>query len=236
MVDAEILTTSLSRQATQHFVERFSRLSIQEKGSEIYLRSFFNLENIRKKRLEIEDSVQVPNLGAFVGTPGSKINLIVKVPSGLTLEIYDNSGEVYIHDLLNNLRMDDDAGRLTVHNIRGDVRIQDGSGRLAVKGITGKVRIYDKSGKITVEEVSDSLTIRDRSGAITIRQVQGPLRVSDRSGAITIIRPKLKYGLMTVPAVSYSSTRWLTRRLLHKSEFTTGRAIYTSKMYPRKPK
>jgi len=100
----------------------------------------------------------------------ARINLTVRVPKSLAIDIDDGSGE------------------MTVEDISADVSIEDGSGAIRVERVAGNLRIEDNSGELEVEEVGGDVSIDDGSGSIDVVNVKGSVTVDDGSGSIDIDR------------------------------------------------
>jgi len=138
------------------------------------------------------------------GSSGS-LDLEVRVPKGLALEVEDGSGNVEIagvgsleledgsggievSDVAGNLEIDDGSGEIEVRGVGGDLDIDDGSGEIDVRGVTGSVEVEDGSGSIGIEDVTGSVAIvEDGSGEIRIRNVKRDVVVRrDGSGSIRV--------------------------------------------------
>jgi hypothetical protein len=84
------------------------------------------------------------------------IQLEVRMPEGLNLEI------------------DDGSGPLEVSNVGGDLSINDGSGSIKVRGVAGSVIVDDGSGGIDVSDVDEDLIIvDDGSGGLNFSNIGG---------------------------------------------------------------
>ncbi|MDW7692893.1 carboxypeptidase-like regulatory domain-containing protein [Flammeovirgaceae bacterium SG7u.111] len=181
-IEADIITTSIGEKVNKEFVDRFLNLFIEEQGNTAYLKSYFTLMNEKDK----------PALTKFLSTPGSKINLKVYVPANLDISINDGSGDVFLKNLSNNIRMDDGSGDISVENLIGNLSIRDHSGMIEVKHVVGNVKIKDDSGDVLVSDLNGSLEIKDGSGNIGIEEVVSAngtadnVQVYDRSGHIEL--------------------------------------------------
>ncbi|MFC3032645.1 DUF4097 family beta strand repeat-containing protein [Pseudoalteromonas fenneropenaei] len=125
-----------------------------------------------------------------------RIDLVVRVPQGFTLDLDDDSGDIAISGLQGDITIEDDSGdivlsggaKVTIHddsgdilvsNATGDVSIEDGSGDMLVKNIKGSVYINDGSGDIHIDG-ANGLTIADAgSGDLSIHNVKGNVKVAD---------------------------------------------------------
>ncbi len=184
-IEAELLMTSLSRKKAQKFLERFTRLSIQEKGSKLQFRGEFNL-NTKKRRLEGDRYVEAFSLGGFLGTPGSRIHLKIKVPPQLHLEIYNASGNLKVQGISNPMYIRDNAGSIHLENIQGALKLKDHSGRIIIKNLQGSLELSDKSGYVKLENIQGDVDLKDASGNLYIKELDGNLTLKDKSGHIYI--------------------------------------------------
>jgi len=116
---------------------------------------------------------------------GGALDLEVRVPAGLAVDVEDGSGEVEV-DGVASLRLRDGSGEVDVTDVDGDVYVHDGSGELDIVDVEGSVVLEDGSGEIDVEDVRGGVTIeRDGSGEIDIRGVEGDVVIRrDGSGDI----------------------------------------------------
>ena len=112
------------------------------------------------------------------------VDLDVRIPARLDLEIDDGSGPVKVHDVTGSVRIDDGSGTIEVAN-SGAVDIDDGSGSISLEN-TGAVKIDDGSGSITIVAAAGDVYVEDGSGTIDIRRVSGSVTVDDGSGDIEI--------------------------------------------------
>jgi DUF4097 and DUF4098 domain-containing protein YvlB len=85
-----------------------------------------------------------------------------------------------------DLNIDDGSGSMEVENIKGDVSIEDGSGSIYVRRIIGRLEINDGSGEIEVYDVIGDVSVDDGSGSMEIIKVGGTVTVDDGSGSITV--------------------------------------------------
>ncbi len=140
------------------------------------------------------------NNGNFSFYSGSSphIDLIVSVPSKVKLGIDDDSGDIVIRAMQNDISIDDDSGSIVIEGGRtinidddsGDIRISNVSGN-----ISGNISIEDDSGSIMIEQGQGRIDIEDDSGDIRIENSQGPARIIDESGSISI---KTLAGALTI--------------------------------------
>ncbi|NVK87253.1 MAG: hypothetical protein HWE13_03970 [Gammaproteobacteria bacterium] len=117
---------------------------------------------------------------------GPKIDLTVKVPSHVFLDIEDGSGMIEIDGAGNGLKLNDGSGSISLRNIRGNVDVKDGSGSFSAENISGDLVLDDGSGSIRIEQVTGNVVVDDGSGSTLIERVSGTVMVDDGSGSLTI--------------------------------------------------
>lgn len=113
------------------------------------------------------------------------VNLDVKIPEGMSLDIEDGSGAVEIRNVRGEIRLDDGSGSILMTDVGGQLYIKDGSGPIVVEGAGGDLEIVDGSGSITVSRVQGSVKIDDGSGSIDVSDVAGDLVIVEAgSGSV----------------------------------------------------
>lgn len=127
----------------------------------------------------------MPESGGW-GSQQAWMDLVVRVPARLNLQLEDSSGDVQIEGVA-ALEASDSSGDFSARDIAGNVRVNDSSGDLNLRGIGGSVTISnDSSGDITINDVQgDAIVEVDSSGGIVLRNVRGNAIVNhDSSGDI----------------------------------------------------
>ena len=115
----------------------------------------------------------------------ARVNLVVRLPDSLQLDITDSSGSLEVSDMSAAVRIDDSSGSIDV-NGADSLEIEDGSGSIEIRQIAGDVRIDDGSGSIKVRTVEGSVYIDDGSGSIRVEDVRQDLVVTESgSGSLT---------------------------------------------------
>lgn len=113
------------------------------------------------------------------------IDVVLKVPAGLELDLTDGSGHIDIRGLRSTVLVEDGSGELRIDG-GAAVTLTDGSGPVVVEHITGDVFIEDGSGDIEVREVGGTVTIDDGSGSISVRGAGGLNILESGSGGLDI--------------------------------------------------
>lgn len=166
-VRAQIFVRGIRGGKIEEFLEDHLRLSLEKSGSAAVLKGYFHFSGI----------------SFFAGE--ASIDLTVRVPKTMDLEVDDGSGWMGIRGIQGNVEIDDGSGDLTVENVEGDLEIDDGSGDINVRDITGGVVIDDGSGSMEVLMVGRDVTVDDGSGGIFIEDVGGDVILeSTGSGSV----------------------------------------------------
>lgn len=107
----------------------------------------------------------------------------LEVAGVLSLDLKDDSGDILVHDIAQNVVIDDDSGDLTVTGVQGNVTLQDGSGDIKVNKVAGIVEVIsDGSGDIDVDDIARGLIVQaDGSGDINFSHVRGSIQIPART-------------------------------------------------------
>ena len=168
-VEAEIIVKGKRDKDIEDYVKNNIKLELKRQGNKAVLTSLFKNK--------------FPNFNFRTRV----INLTVKMPKNMELEVDDGSGEVKIEHIDGNLRVDDGSGEITVLDILGDVSIDDGSGTVDVRNVTGNVTIDDGSGTIKINDIGKNVKVSDGSGSIYIDTVAGDVIIKEEgSGSCNI--------------------------------------------------
>ncbi|MCE9679684.1 DUF4097 domain-containing protein [Shewanella sp. AS1] len=135
------------------------------------------------------------------------IDLVVRVPAQMMLDIEDGSGFIEIKGVDADMKINDGSGSLTIEggralditdgsgairltNVGGAIDLEDGSGDIEIANVAGSVKINDGSGGIMLEQVKGDVWIDDGSGFMTVKAVQGMVTIDDGSGDIRVEQSK----------------------------------------------
>ena len=168
-VEAEIIVRGKSDRDMEDYVADNVRLELKRQGNGAVLVSQF------------KNSIRGISFRERV------INLTVRMPEDLDLEVDDGSGEIEIAQLRGDILIDDGSGTITIRDIGGDVEIDDGSGTIDISGVSGSVTIDDGSGTIDVSNVGENVEVSDGSGSIYIDTIGGDVIIrNEGSGGLRI--------------------------------------------------
>ncbi len=169
-VEAEIYIEGMKKSKAEDFIEDNMNLSLRDRGKTARLISEFDNSGF--------------SFGLFTGYRSAGINLTIKVPKNMILDIDDGSGEIIIEDIENEIDINDGSGDIEIENVIGRLDISDGSGDLRLTDTEGNIRLEDGSGEITFENINGNIDIDDGSGDIEFDKIIGSIELDDGSGEI----------------------------------------------------
>ncbi len=132
----------------------------------------------------------VADFGPKFGSGSSPyIDLVLKVPAQMKMDIDDGSGSITISGIDADIKLEDGSGSVEIdggHNLE----IQDGSGSMILSNIDGDIELDDGSGSIDIKQVNGDVNITDGSGGMYVQDIQGKVTIDDGSGGIEVINTK----------------------------------------------
>jgi len=182
----EIEVTAEIEGKDKEFIRKYVDLSLEKRGSKAVLiskyKQHFSLFSFKQRLINL--TVRIPkNMDLDIDDGSGSIN--IENIKGM-VDIDDGSGDLYIKNIEGILDIDDGSGEIKAKDISGDLSIDDGSGDIRVENIKGDIDIEDSSGGIEAKDIYGDISIDDGSGSIYISHVQGGVIVSDGSGSINI--------------------------------------------------
>ncbi len=169
---AGLATVELRGRACAASAEQLEKLQLQHRSS--------------GDRLDVNTTAPEDKEAKLFGSNYAYIDLEVRLPQALALELTDSSGDIAITDA-GAIDLTDSSGDIIIRDPRGDVRVRDTSGDIEIGEAQGNVVVTsDSSGDIEIEGARLDVTVEgDSSGDIQIRKVSGNARVDrDSSGDI----------------------------------------------------
>lgn len=124
--------------------------------------------------------------GGIFENSHASVDLTVRVPSHLLLNVNDGSGDISIVNIKNNVLVNDGSGSISVSKVKGSLEVNDGSGDIRLLNIGNNVTVNDGSGSISLNTANGFVDIRDGSGDINVSAVTGNVTVNDGSGSTSI--------------------------------------------------
>lgn len=172
-------------------VPGLARVEIRGKACASDEATLAELQLTQQRQGDVATAVTViPDSGSSLKLFGRRyayIDVQVRMPAALKLELRDSSGDVEIDGLRNGLDLTDSSGDIDLRDLGGAVRISDTSGDIDADGVEGDVTIdADSSGDIELRNVRGDAYVRnDSSGDVEFHHVGGHARIDhDSSGDI----------------------------------------------------
>lgn len=171
-VEAEIVVERLRDSKAEKYVEKYVELSLAE----------------RNGRARLVSMVDEPSsfFSSIFSRASIAINLTVRTPVDIALDVDDGSGEIKIENIVGEITIEDGSGDIEVHHTAGNVEIDDGSGEIEVAAVDGNIMVDDGSGDILIKDITGDVDIDDGSGDLIVRRIDGNVVVDDGSGYVRI--------------------------------------------------
>lgn len=106
-------------------------------------------------------------------------DLVIQVPAGRDVAVYQAVGEVDARDVEADLLIDTGTGRVTAVDIAGALDVDTGSGSVMVRGVIGDLNVDTGSGRVEVSDV--------RGREIGVDTGSGSVRGGNLSADIVVI-------------------------------------------------
>ena len=127
-------------------------------------------------------------------TPRQQINLDVKVPRDVELEVMGiRRGNILVMDLNGGARLRTDEGNITVSRVGspagGLVEVMAPNGSVDLSNINGDVRVVAISSSIAIQCVKGDISARVMSGVIAVSNSDGDVDLNASSGSVSFTGP-----------------------------------------------
>lgn len=172
-------------------VPGLARIEIRGKACASDEATLAELKLTQQRQGEVATAATViPDSGSGMKLFGSRyayIDVEVRMPPAVELQLRDSSGDIEIAGLRGGLDLTDSSGDIDLRDLAGAVRISDTSGDIEVDRVEGNVTVdADSSGDIELSNVRGDAYVRnDSSGDVEFRHVTGSARIDhDSSGDI----------------------------------------------------
>lgn len=116
----------------------------------------------------------------------ARIDLTVRVPAHLALDVDDGSGSIIISNIGGKVKVEDGSGGINIKNLDSDLVVDDNSGDIVIQSVKGNVDIEDGSGDMYVNNVGKTLTIDDGSGDIEVSNIHD-LRIEESGSGDVVV-------------------------------------------------
>lgn len=172
LLDAEIIVQGVDEDRMDAFLEKHLDLRLEKHGSTAKL-----VARIRSGS---------GFFSRFLSSENALVNLTVRVPEAMDLDVSDGSGSIEIRNISGEMDITDGSGSLTIGNIQGNIEVDDGSGSLSIDRVSGDLDINDGSGDVNISDISGDIDVDDGSGSLILRSIVGNIVIDDGSGEIEV--------------------------------------------------
>jgi DUF4097 and DUF4098 domain-containing protein YvlB len=128
------------------------------KQAEDSMISFSGMAPVSQKTIPIETqgettlSIQIPS-----GSSSESV-YVLEIPSGLTLNIASNQGDIFLIKYQGTIDIDSTSGSISASDLVGQVTLRSGRGNIEIKNSTGEMHILGEHGILKMENLHGLLT------------------------------------------------------------------------------
>ncbi len=105
---------------------------------------------------------------------GHDVDLVLRVPSWVELEISGRSLDVHVEGV---------EGGVSVRNVSGDVRMDRVGGVVSITSVEGEIGVYGANGSVTAHSRGDDVTLVDVTGDVDVGTGDGDLHLENISAS-----------------------------------------------------
>jgi DUF4097 and DUF4098 domain-containing protein YvlB len=126
-----------------------------------------------------------------VSTRGSSVGFEIRVPSGTSLQLVTDSGDLAVNDVTGTAELATSFGGIQVENVSGPVSAQSDSGDITLIGLNdgGDLEAETNFGELILRDITAaSLTAHSDSGDVQVERVtvDGALDLETNFGSVTV--------------------------------------------------
>ena len=129
--------------------------------------------------------LQKPDLGKYYNNP-NEVKISVNMPKGLSLEIYNNSGDVNVNTIDGNLNIEMANGMLKVQNVSRNLIVHNNFGSIQIGVVQGDVNIVTKAGQVKVTKINGATQVESSMGEVNLEECHGPVTANLNAGNLKV--------------------------------------------------
>ena len=132
--------------------------------------------------------IKVKKISSFWGffSKSFYVDYDLIVPKKYNLNIVSGSGDVYLKNLLGNVRIKTSGGDTKIEGVEGEVYVSASGGDIFLNKIIGNVKSHTSGGDIILREISGEINSSTTGGDIKIQSKNGSINAKTTGGDITI--------------------------------------------------
>ena len=110
--------------------------------------------------------VHVPNMHFSFGVNHRSVNVELRVPRDIDLDVHSGDGSITSQPLSGHIRLDSGDGNIEAHGLKGDLKLHTGDGHIEGSQFEGTLMADTGDGRINIRGRFDALDIRTGDGNI----------------------------------------------------------------------
>jgi hypothetical protein len=114
------------------------------------------------------------------------INMTIRVPKEVEIELSTEFGPVFVKDMENNVSVRQKHSDVTLENIKGNTDIHSSFADINASAITGDLNISNSHGRIKVESVSGSANIENSFASTAAQKIGRDLSINSKHGEVQV--------------------------------------------------
>jgi hypothetical protein len=131
-------------------------------------------------------SVEVPRGYRRHGGHHHRLEIIVRLPAGSTVDVSTASASLTTRGILAAAEVSTASGAIAVEQVTGDVSVQSASGDIRLGTVGGETRLRTASGSMRVATATGACNASTASGALDVGWAGHDVTAKAASGSITV--------------------------------------------------
>lgn len=178
-------------------------------------------------------SVEVPRGYRRHGGHHHRLEIIVRLPAGSTIDVSTASASVTTRGVLASAELSTASGAVAIEQVTGDVSAQSASGAIRLGTVGGETRLRTASGSMRVATATGPCRASTASGSLDVGWAGHDVDAKSASGSITV-RDAVR-GRLTIDATSGSVTIGVRKGTLVWLDLTSVSGRTRSDLTPDEP-
>ena len=114
------------------------------------------------------------------------VNLTIRVPKDLDIDLSTRFGEVYAADMLGSVAVSQEHSRVELSNISGNAAINSRHTSMRIIGIEGDVKVINEHGEVVLEDITGSLDVANSYNSTFARNIGKDVKIRSRHGQVRL--------------------------------------------------
>ncbi len=114
------------------------------------------------------------------------VDFQISVPYYCELDVDNTTGNIYINNLDNNIRIASASGEIEINGVEGDIDIAGTGANVLLRSVQGSSDIRTTTGNVEAQDYFGDIEVKSTSGDITLYQESGSHELATHSGDIRV--------------------------------------------------